>query len=89
MADGDDYCDLAVAYWYFQETETKRKTQESRFLADMINRRDELGEYHRLRHELHHDPERFQRYFRMSTSQLLFLIPLIGPEIAKLDTNWR
>jgi len=96
MADEDEYCDLAVAYWYFlrnSENTKKRKQGKKRqrrfWIHEVISRREELGEYHRLVHELRHDPERFRRYFRMSTSQFDMLLGLIGPEIAKLDTNWR
>jgi len=95
MADDDV---LAIAYWYLvcnneNESTKKRKRKkkhERRFwIHDVITRRDELGEYHRLVQELRHDPERFPRYFRMSTSQFDMLLDLIGPEIEKLSTNWR
>jgi len=95
MAEEDD-CSLAIVYWYFlrkSETRTKpkrRQKQETRFwIHEVISRRGELGEHYRLVQELRHDPERFQRYFRMSASQFDMLLDLIGPKIGKLDTNWR
>jgi len=95
MAEEDD-CSLAIVYWYFlrkSETRTKpkrRQKQERRFwIHEVISRRGELGEHYRLVQELRHDPERFRRYFRMSTSQFDMLFDLIGPKIEKLDTNWR
>ena len=95
MTEEDD-CSLAIVYWYFlrkSETRTKpkrRQKQERRFwIHEVISRRGELGEHYRLVQELRHDPERFRRYFRMSTSQFDMLLDLIGPKIEKLDTNWR
>jgi len=95
MTEEDD-CSLAIVYWYFlrkSETRTKpkrRQKQERRFwIHEVISRRGELGEHYRLVQELRHDPERFRRYFRMSTSQFDMLLDMIGPKIEKLDTNWR
>ena len=95
MAEEDD-CSVAIACWYFlRKSKTKaklkrRKKQERRFwIHEVISKRSELGEYHRLVQELRHDPERFRRYFRMSTSQFDMLLGQIGPQIEKLDTNWR
>ena len=67
----------------------QRKKQKERFwIHEVISKRSELGEYHRLIQELRHDPERFRRYFRMSKSQFDMLLWLIGSEIEKMDTNW-
>ena len=88
MADCDR-CDdvLVIAYWYLvcnNENEStkkhkcKKKYERRYWIHDVITRPDELGEYHRLVLELRHDPERFRRYFRMSTSQFDVLLDLIG-----------
>jgi len=77
MADDDDVA--VAAAWYFLETsernadkvEVKHKRRYYRryWIHDVLRARQELGEYHRLVHELRSDPQRFRRYFRMSTSQ--------------------
>jgi len=52
----------------------------------VLRARLELGEYHRLVHELRSDPQRFRRYFRMSTSQFDDFAERFAVEISKLDT---
>jgi len=93
MADEADV--VALEYLYTVHTnetnkwcENKEKKQKGRFwIHEVISKRSELGEYHRLIQELH-DPVRFRRYFRMSTSQFDMLLWLISSEIEKMDTNW-
>ena len=71
MADDDDVA--MAATWYFLETcernadkvevKHKRRYYRQYWIHDVLRARQELGEYHRLVHELRSDPQRFRRYF--------------------------
>ena len=54
-----------------------------------ISRRKTLGEFHRLVLELKLDSERFQQYFRTSTTEYEELLQKVAPLIVKKDTNYR
>ena len=51
-------------------------------MHDILKKRKELGEYHRLVKELELEGERFHQYFRMSTEQFSYIVDIIGPELA-------
>ena len=67
----------------------KRRRERRYWIHNVVGKRQELGEYHRLIQELRRDSDRFRRYFRTSTAQFDMLTDMIGPQIAKLSTNWR
>jgi len=67
----------------------KRRRERRYWIHSVVGKRQELGEYHRLIQELRRDSDRFRRYFRTSTAQFDMLTDMIGPQIAKLSTNWR
>jgi len=71
-----------------RDQKAKQEMKKDAF-GSVISLRSELGEYHALVYEVRSDPERFRRYFRLSTSQFDRVLRLISPEIEKLDTDWR
>ena len=54
-----------------------------------IQRRQKLGEYHRLIKELESDDERFKQYFRMTKQQFYDILHLIENDIVKKMTTFR
>ena len=70
MADEDECMAVVFAYWYIQnndkrERERKKKRKRRFWIHDVIRRREELGEYHRLVQELRCDADRFRRYLEL------------------------
>jgi len=98
MAD-DDIAVVAAAWYLLEKNENaniergkrpyKRRRERRYWIHSVVGKRQELGEYHRLIQELRRDSDRFRRYFRTSTAQFDMLTDMIGPQIAKLSTNWR
>ena len=103
MADNDDdMITVAAAAWYLweaDETENaeiergqrpyKKRRERRYWIHDVVRKRQELSERHRLILELRGDLGRFRQYFRMSTAQFDTLTNMFGPEIVELSTNWR
>ncbi len=58
-------------------------------MHDILQARQQLGEYHRLVQELRLDDGRFQRYFRLDREQFDNLLSKVGPRIARQDTNYQ
>ena len=87
-ADSDEEIEeILLLYWY----STKRKVKGKRrwWVHDIIQKRKEYGEYHRLVKELELDEERFYQYFRMSKDQFKLILDLVEPHITKTDTQLR
>ena len=94
MAD-NDIAVVAAAWYLLEKNENaniergkrpyKRRRERRYWIHSVVGKRQELGEYHRLIQ----DSDRFRRYFRTSTAQFDMLTDMIGPQIAKLSTNWR
>ena len=51
--------------------------------------REQYGEYHHLMPQLRRDPERFQKYFRMSPGTFDYVVQQVSPGIMKTTTNYR
>ena len=45
--------------------------------------------YLNLVQELQADPERHRKYFRMSATEMDQILSIIGPDITKMETNYR
>lgn len=68
----------------------RRRRRNRRFwIHPILERRQQLGEYHRLVQELKLDEDRFFQYFRMSKEVFQILLCKVGPVIAKRSTNYR
>nr|XP_039254584.1 protein ALP1-like [Styela clava] len=68
----------------------RRRRKRLYWVHPILQRRNELGEFSRLVKELELERESyFFQYFRLSTEKFRELARLIGPKIARLDTNWR
>ena len=52
-------------------------------------RREERVVYQNLVQELRADPERHRQYFRMNATGMDQILAIIGPDITKMDTNYR
>ncbi|XP_014242917.1 protein ALP1-like [Cimex lectularius] len=77
--------EFLLLFAFVQSTSTRR-----RFWVHPINqRREELGEYHRLCRELHSHEDRFFSYFRMSRQSFEELHEVLRPRIERITTNWR
>lgn len=59
------------------------------WIHDTIQRRTELGEYHRLIRELEADDERFKQYFHMTKDQFDEILGLVDDKLAKQITHYR
>ncbi|KAJ8343120.1 hypothetical protein SKAU_G00330480 [Synaphobranchus kaupii] len=74
---------LAVALLYL------RRKRRRLWVHSTLQRRRQLGEFHRLVLELRLDGHRFQRYFRLDCEQFDRLLATVGPLIARADTTYR
>ena len=70
-----------------QKDKKKRKRRVS--VHEILQRRNEFGEFHHLVQELPFHPEKFKEYFRMTEVQFDYILDLISDDIRKLDTNWK
>ena len=83
---------LALVLRRCRRRQEENKKQKRRFWARKIftEERKERGEWEYLFHELSNDDrEYYYRYLRMSPERFEHLFNLVGPLIAKQDTNCR
>ncbi|KAL7387534.1 hypothetical protein ABVT39_024972 [Epinephelus coioides] len=68
----------------------RRLQARKRVWVHPINeRRQEQGAYHNLVQELRASTERHRKYFRMSADEMDYVLSMTGPDITKMDTNFR
>jgi len=68
---------------YLWKAEKRRNFQRRRvWVHNIICKRRQLGEFHRLLKELRLDDGRFQRYFRLNVSQFDDLLARVGARIS-------
>ncbi|RXN04065.1 nuclease HARBI1 [Labeo rohita] len=79
----DQFVAFGVALLYL-----RRRRRRSVWVHEILQARQQLGEYHRLVQELRLDDDRFQRYFRLDREQFDNLLSKVGPRIARQDTNY-
>ena len=58
-------------------------------MHEINEKRERLGEYHRLCVELQSHEDRLFKYFRMSRACFEEMHDLLRPRIVKYTTNWR
>lgn len=64
--------------------------QRSDWIHQINQRREEVGEFHQLVHELFNEhPDRFHMYFRMTKEEFNYLHGLIKNDIQKQNTQLR
>ena len=84
--DCSDDEDVIILMYLVKRIKKKRRY----WVHPILQRRLELGKYHRLVQELELDRERFHQYFRMSSEKLEYILGLVGrPAISKPCTNFR
>ncbi|KAL1279065.1 hypothetical protein QQF64_025738 [Cirrhinus molitorella] len=89
MADMD-FVERVAALYLLWKAEKRRKVVRRRFwVHQILQRRTQLGQFHRLLQELRLDDGRFQRYFRLSRSQFDELLSHVVERISLQDTNYR
>ncbi|XP_046862866.1 protein ANTAGONIST OF LIKE HETEROCHROMATIN PROTEIN 1-like isoform X2 [Xenia sp. Carnegie-2017] len=75
---------LAILLLLRQRRKRRNKYKKRFWIEDILKRRKELGEYHRLIQEMRlNDPESFYQYFRMTPSRFDLLLGLVGPYLKK------
>ncbi|KAK7162422.1 hypothetical protein R3I93_006656 [Phoxinus phoxinus] len=67
----------------------RSRRRRSVWVHDILQARQQFGEYHRLVQELRLDDSRFQQYFRLDRNQFDNLLSKVGPRIERQDTNYR
>ena len=80
---------IATLYLLYKSEKHRKTTRRSVWVHDILRRRTELGEFHRLLQELRLDDNRFQRYLRLTGAQFEDLLARVGARISRLDTNYR
>ncbi|KAK5603227.1 hypothetical protein CRENBAI_012191 [Crenichthys baileyi] len=86
MADMD-FTDL-ITVFYLWRAEKRHRCQRP-WVHEILQEREQFGEYHHLNQELRLDDGRFQQYFRLSRTQFEDLLSRVGRRIGLRDTNYR
>ncbi|MEQ2281517.1 hypothetical protein AMECASPLE_031283 [Ameca splendens] len=73
---------------FYLWTAEKRRRRQRPWVHQILQGREQFGDYHHLLQELCLDDGRFQRYFRLSRTQLKDL-SRVGRRIGLRDTNYR
>ena len=67
----------------------KRRKPRRIWVHEILQKREELGEFHKLIRELWSHDDRFFAYFRMTQRQYTALLRYVRTDITKKTTNWR
>ena len=67
----------------------RRRLAAECWIHPTIERRGELGEFHRLLQEYRNDENRFQSYFRLKPAEFDAILEKISPAVYRMDTNYR
>ncbi|KAK5613735.1 hypothetical protein CRENBAI_016875 [Crenichthys baileyi] len=86
MADMD-FTDLITVFYLWRAE--KRRQRRRPWVHQILQGREQFGEYHHLLQELRLDDGRFQLYFRLSRTQFEDLLSRVGRRIGLRDTNYR
>jgi len=81
--------ELEIITAFVAMDEENKSTTSRVWVHEMNEKRETLGEFHRLVQELKKDPKRFHMYFRMTMKEFDFLHELIKQEIYKQNTQFR
>ncbi|MEQ2249263.1 hypothetical protein ILYODFUR_027556 [Ilyodon furcidens] len=77
-----------ITVFYLWRAE-KRRRRQLPWVHQILQGREQFGDYHHLLQELRLDDGRFQRYFRLSRTQFEDLLSRVGRQISLQDTNYR
>ena len=66
-----------------------KKRKKRIWVHDILQRREQLGEFHRLVRELSSHEDKFFEYFRMSEDQFLQILQLVQGDLQKNVTHYR
>ena len=86
MADAEDYEDELLLPLMLHRRLRRRRTV---WIHPILGQMQQLGEFHRLVHELRLDEQRFFQSFRMRPETFENLLHIVGPHIRKQTTNYR
>ncbi|MEQ2297893.1 hypothetical protein AMECASPLE_039458 [Ameca splendens] len=78
--------DMDFTAFYLWRAEKRRRRL---WVQQILQGREQFGDYHHLLQELRLDDGRFQRYFRLSRTQFEDLLSCVGRRIRLRDTNYR
>ncbi|MED6237384.1 hypothetical protein ATANTOWER_023882 [Ataeniobius toweri] len=84
MADMD-FTDIITVFYLWRAEKRRRRP----WVHQILQGREQFGDYHHLLQELRLDDGRFQRYFRLSRTQFEDLLSRVGRRIGLRDTNYR
>ncbi|MED6289180.1 hypothetical protein CHARACLAT_000123 [Characodon lateralis] len=82
-----DFTDL-ITVFYLWRAEKRRRCRRP-WVHEILQGREQFGDYHHLFQELRLDVSRFQQYFRLSRTQFEDLRSHVGRRIGHRDTNYR
>ncbi|KAK0134928.1 Protein ALP1-like [Merluccius polli] len=85
IANFEEIVAFGVALLYLRRRRPRRRI----WVHEILQGREQHGEFHRLVQELRLDGERFQRYFRLDREQFDRLLSTVGPVITMTTTNYR
>ncbi|MEQ2250339.1 hypothetical protein ILYODFUR_039055 [Ilyodon furcidens] len=82
-----DFTDLITVFYLWRAK--KRRRRQLPWIHEILQGREQFGEYHHLLRELRLDDGRFQWYFRLSRTQFKDLLSRVGRQTRLQDTNYR
>ncbi|XP_076737594.1 uncharacterized protein LOC143416099 [Maylandia zebra] len=80
---------VSLLYLLWRAEQQRKRRPRRTWVHQVLQAREQFGEFHHLLQELRLDDGRFQRYHRLSPGQFEDLLSRVGPRIARLDTNYR
>uniref|UniRef100_A0A3P8N7S1 DDE Tnp4 domain-containing protein n=1 Tax=Astatotilapia calliptera TaxID=8154 RepID=A0A3P8N7S1_ASTCA len=80
---------VSLLYLLWRAEQRRKRRPRRTWVHQVLETREQFGEFHHLLQELRLDDGRFQRYHRLSLGQFEDLLTRVGPRIARLDTNYR
>ncbi|XP_019221994.1 protein ANTAGONIST OF LIKE HETEROCHROMATIN PROTEIN 1 [Oreochromis niloticus] len=80
---------VSLLYLLWRAEQRGKRRPRRTWVHQVLQRREQFGEFHHLLQELRLDDGRFQRYHRLSLGQFEDLLSRVGPRVARLDTNYR
>uniref|UniRef100_A0A3B4HC48 DDE Tnp4 domain-containing protein n=1 Tax=Pundamilia nyererei TaxID=303518 RepID=A0A3B4HC48_9CICH len=80
---------VSLLYVLWRAEQRRKRRPRHTWVHQVLQTREQFGEFHHLLQELRLDDGRFQRYHRLSLGQFEDLLSRVGPRIARLDTNYR
>ncbi|MED6238695.1 hypothetical protein ATANTOWER_027770 [Ataeniobius toweri] len=82
-----DFTDLITVFYLWRAEKCRRRRRP--WVHQILQGREQFGDYHHLLQELRLDDDRFQQYFRLSGTQFEDLLSCVGRRIGLWDTNYQ